>query len=94
MDRGLNLVGADVVEVASLFTAAGVTALAGVTILFELVCVLADAVERRRRAERSPLCTSADRDIDSGFGNARSGNLFVVANQYCRFIRRKNQTMV
>ncbi|MFW8610063.1 agmatinase [Rhizobium beringeri] len=38
---GLNLVGADVVEVAPPFDLGGMTAIAGATILFELMCVMA-----------------------------------------------------
>jgi len=41
--RGLNLVGGDVVEVAPPFDPSGVTALAGASMLFEILCVLADA---------------------------------------------------
>jgi guanidinopropionase len=46
--QGLNLVGADMVEVAPPFDPSGLTALTGASILFELLCVLADAVARRR----------------------------------------------
>ncbi|MCK0209382.1 agmatinase [Starkeya koreensis] len=46
---GLNLIGADLVEVAPPFDPSGLTALTGATILFELLCVLAGAVERRAR---------------------------------------------
>ena len=46
--RGLDLVGADVVEVAPPFDPSGNTALVGATIMFEILCVLADAVARRR----------------------------------------------
>ncbi|MCG3143674.1 MAG: Guanidinopropionase [Gammaproteobacteria bacterium] len=48
--RGLNLIGADVVEVAPPFDPSGSTALVGATLMFELLCLLADAVDRRRRA--------------------------------------------
>jgi guanidinopropionase len=47
---GLNLVGGDVVEVSPPFDPSGNTALVGATMLYELVCVLADAVVRRREA--------------------------------------------
>jgi guanidinopropionase len=47
--RGVDIVGADVVEVAPPFDVAGVTALAGANILFELLCVIAPCVERRRQ---------------------------------------------
>ncbi|MGJ7042453.1 guanidinopropionase [Shinella sp. BE166] len=45
---GLNLVGADVVEVSPPFDLAGMTAIAGATILFELMCVMARQVDRCR----------------------------------------------
>ena len=47
--RGLNLVGADMVEVSPPFDPSGVTALIGANMMFELLCVLADAVAARRR---------------------------------------------
>ena len=47
---GLELVGADVVEVAPPFDPSGNTALVGATLMFELLCVLADAVAGRRDA--------------------------------------------
>lgn len=45
---GLNLVGADVVEVAPPFDVGGMTAIAGATIMFELLCILARQVDRNR----------------------------------------------
>ena len=45
---GLDLVGGDVVEVAPPFDPSGNTALVGATIMFEILCVLAPAVHRRR----------------------------------------------
>ena len=45
---GLNIVGADVVEVSPPFDLGGMTALAGATILFELLCVMAEGLDRRR----------------------------------------------
>jgi guanidinopropionase len=45
--QGLNLVGADLVEVSPPFDPSGMTAWVGVSIMFELLCVLADAVGRR-----------------------------------------------
>jgi len=45
---GLNLVGADLVEVSPPFDPEGGTAWLGVSIMFELMCVLADAIARRR----------------------------------------------
>lgn len=47
--RGLDLVGADVVEVSPPFDPSGLTALTGASMMFELLCVLADAVARRKR---------------------------------------------
>lgn len=46
--HGLNLVGADVVEVSPPFDVGGMTAYAGATMLFELACVLAPAVAARK----------------------------------------------
>ncbi|WP_175843911.1 agmatinase [Burkholderia arboris] len=46
--QGLNLVGADVVEVSPPFDAGGATALVGATMMFELLCILADSVARAR----------------------------------------------
>jgi guanidinopropionase len=45
---GLNIVGADVVEVAPPFDVGGMTALAGATMMFELLCVMAKTVAARR----------------------------------------------
>lgn len=45
---GVRIVAADVVEVAPPFDVAGMTALAGATILFELLCVIAEGVAARR----------------------------------------------
>ncbi|UOK69784.1 agmatinase [Ancylobacter polymorphus] len=44
---GLDIIGADLVEVAPPFDPSGLTALTGATILFELLCVLAGAVEKK-----------------------------------------------
>ena len=41
--RGLNLVGGDVVEVAPPFDPSGNTALVGATLMFDILCLLADA---------------------------------------------------
>ncbi len=46
--QGLNLVGGDVVEVSPPFDPLGNTALVGMTMMFEILCVLADAHHRRR----------------------------------------------
>ena len=46
--RGLNLVGGDVVEVSPPFDPSGNTALVGATMLFEILCVLADSIKGRK----------------------------------------------
>ena len=46
--QGLDIVGGDVVEVAPPFDPSGNTALNAATIMFEILCVLADAVARRK----------------------------------------------
>jgi len=45
---GLNLVGADVVEVAPPFDVGGMTSIAGATMMFELMCILARQIDRTR----------------------------------------------
>ncbi|WP_299951571.1 agmatinase [uncultured Ruegeria sp.] len=45
--RELNYVGADVVEISPPFDVGGVTALAGATVMYELLCVLAEARGKR-----------------------------------------------
>lgn len=45
---GLNICGADVVEVSPPFDPSGYTALAGVTMMFELLCVMAQARARNK----------------------------------------------
>jgi guanidinopropionase len=47
--QGVNLVGGDVVEVSPPFDPSGNTALVGATMMFEIMCILADAVARRRK---------------------------------------------
>lgn len=44
--RGLNIIGADLVEVSPPFDTSGATAFLGVTIMFELLCVLAECKAR------------------------------------------------
>ncbi|WGD31715.1 agmatinase [Ancylobacter sp. WKF20] len=44
---GLDIIGADLVEVAPPFDPSGLTALTGATILFELLCVLAGVVDNK-----------------------------------------------
>jgi guanidinopropionase len=45
---GVDIVGADVVEVSPPFDLAGMTAIAGATIMFELLCVIAGNLARRK----------------------------------------------
>jgi guanidinopropionase len=49
--RGLDLIGGDVVEVAPPFDPTGNTALVGATMMFEILCVVADAVAARSEAK-------------------------------------------
>ena len=44
--RGLNYVGADMVEVSPPFDIGGLTALTGATVMYELLCVLAEAARK------------------------------------------------
>ena len=46
--RGLSIVGADVVEVSPPFDWSGLTAYAGVTMMFEILCSMAEDVAKRR----------------------------------------------
>jgi guanidinopropionase len=46
---GLDLVGGDVVEVSPPFDQGGTTALVGATMMFEILCVLAEALAARRK---------------------------------------------
>jgi guanidinopropionase len=46
--RGLDLIGGDVVEVSPPFDPSGNTALVGATMMYEIACVLAEAVARRK----------------------------------------------
>ncbi len=46
--RGLNIVGADVVEVSPPFDPSGLTAYAGVTMMFEILCVMTERVATQR----------------------------------------------
>jgi len=50
--QGLNLVGGDVVEVSPPFDTSGNTAMVGATMLFEILCVLADCVNSRKGGQR------------------------------------------
>jgi guanidinopropionase len=49
---GLRLIGGDVVEVSPPFDPTGNTALVGATIMYELVCVIADAIAREKRTQK------------------------------------------
>jgi guanidinopropionase len=48
--RGLNIVGADVVEVSPPFDPSGLTAYAGAVMMFEILCSMAEDVAKRRKA--------------------------------------------
>ncbi|MBL8670831.1 MAG: arginase family protein, partial [Alphaproteobacteria bacterium] len=50
--QGLDLVGGDVVEVSPPFDPSGNTALVGVTMMWEILCLLADAAARRKARAR------------------------------------------
>jgi guanidinopropionase len=56
--EGLNLVGGDVVEVSPPFDPSGNTALVGASFMFEIMCLLADAVARRKGARAAPSLTT------------------------------------
>ena len=45
--RGLNVVGGDVVEVSPPFDPSGATALAGVTVMWEILCMMAENVSKK-----------------------------------------------
>jgi len=49
--RGLNLIGADVVEVSPPYDPGGNTALVGATMMWELLCIIAEVVDKRRERE-------------------------------------------
>lgn len=46
--RGVNIIAADVVEVAPPFDVNGMTALAGATVMFELMCIMAEQAAAKR----------------------------------------------
>ena len=48
--RGLDLIGGGVVEVSPPFDPSGSTALVGATMMYEILCVLAEAVARRKQS--------------------------------------------
>ena len=49
--RGLNLVGGDVVEVSPPFDTSGNTALVAVTMMFEILCLLAELAATRKNSD-------------------------------------------
>jgi guanidinopropionase len=57
---GLDLIGGDVVEVAPPFDPSGNTALVGATMMFEILCVLAPAVHRRKSAAEFAAAESVE----------------------------------
>ncbi|MFX0093262.1 MAG: agmatinase [Candidatus Hodarchaeota archaeon] len=52
--RGLNLIGGDVVEVAPPFDPSGNTALVGATMMYEILCLLAESVVQRKKRIKIP----------------------------------------
>jgi guanidinopropionase len=52
--RGLDLIGADVVEVSPPFDPSGITALVGATMMYEILCILAETVARRKGEPKLP----------------------------------------
>ena len=46
--KGVNFVGADLVEVSPPLDPSGMTALTGATLMFELLCVMAESIAARR----------------------------------------------
>ena len=78
--QGLDLIGADVVEVSPPFDPSGGTALVGATLMFELLCVLADAVEEEAvRAvlvvDGNPLTQRAAREASATRGVRIAGEI-------------------
>ncbi len=51
--RGVDVVGADVVEVSPPLDPTGMTAMVGATVLFEALCLVAEALAARRAVERA-----------------------------------------
>ncbi len=51
--QGLNLIGADLVEVSPPFDPSGLTAITASTLLFELLCIVADSVASRNGRSRT-----------------------------------------
>ena len=61
--RGLNLVGGDVVEVSPPFDMSGNTALVGVTMMWEILCLLAEAVASGRAGSKVARATPVARSL-------------------------------
>ena len=59
---GLDLIGGDVVDVAPPFDPSGNTALVGATMMFEILCVLAPAVHRRKTQAGAAITEHAEAD--------------------------------
>ena len=70
---GLNIVGADVVEVAPPFDLGGMTALAGATMMFELLCVMAKSVAGRCADETRRLGRACLHGIPGRGARPRAG---------------------
>ena len=49
--KGLNIIGGDVVEVAPAFDHGSITSLTGASMLFEILCVAAESIDSKRKAE-------------------------------------------
>ena len=47
--RGLDIIGGDVVEVSPPFDSSGITALAGAQMMFDILCLAAEAFAKRAR---------------------------------------------
>ena len=50
--RGLNLVGADVVEVSPPFDSSGITALIAATIMYEMLCILSEKIDLKSKKKK------------------------------------------
>lgn len=59
--QGLDLIGADVVEVAPPFDPSGNTAVVGATMMFEILCLLADAHANRAKKAKTAAKSKAKR---------------------------------
>lgn len=47
--QGLNIIGGDIVEVSPPFDQGGYTALIGATLMFELLCIISDSKQKRKK---------------------------------------------